>query len=339
MSQRREFKLGIVGCGRISQSYVQAVNECPNVTLSALLDIRPDVVNAAAEASQCRAFTNLDSFISESGIDGAVICAPPNVHRDVACALLNNGIHVLCEKPFATTSADAEAMIECAEAQDLVLMMASKFRYAEDIVRAKAMIASGLLGQVVFFENKFCSKVDMRGRWNADPVISGGGVVIDNGTHSIDIARYLIEPIASIRMLEGKSIMGLEVEDTGVLSFISKSGVLGTIYLSWSMNVEQASYINVWGTDGRLSVGWKESMYQHNGHHEWIPFGVGYNKVDAFRRLLGNFVDTVRGSGSPVITLDDALASVQLIEEAYASVKPASATASAGEQTWQSSIA
>jgi len=319
--QRREFKLGLIGCGRISQSYVQALGDGQSVSLAAVMDVRPEVVRAAAEASDCRGFTDLDSFVAEGGVDGAIVCAPPVYHCQIACQLLRNGIHVLCEKPFATTVEDAETMIEMAEANDLVLMMSSKFRYVEDIVRAKAMIASGLLGDIVFFENKFCSPLNMNGRWNGDPAISGGGVVMDNGTHSVDIARYLLGPIQSISLLEGKKIMGLEVEDTAILSFTTASGVLGTIHLSWSMHVEQGGYISIWGTDGRINIGWKDSQYQHDGHHEWISFGVGYNKVDAFRRLTMNFIDTIRGSSSPVITVDDALASVEAIEAAYSGAR------------------
>ncbi len=332
---RREFKLGLIGCGRISQSYVQALADYPGAVLSAVMDVRPEVVQAAAEASNCRGFTDLDSFVSESDVDGAIVCAPPSVHRSICCQLLENGMHVLCEKPFATSAEDAEAMIATADSRDLVLMMSSKFRYVEDIVRAKAMIASGLLGDIVFFENKFCSRVDMRGRWNVQPEISGGGVVIDNGTHSVDIARYLLGPIQSISLSEGKKIMGLEVEDTSILSFTTQKGVLGTIYLSWSLNVDQGGYIGIWGTDGRINIGWKDSQYQHNGHHEWISFGVGYNKVDAFRRLLENFVDTVRGSAAPIIAPEDALASVEVIEAAYASAKTAAINVN-GDKPWVS---
>jgi len=149
-------------------------------------------------------------------------------------------------------------------------------------------------------------------------------VVIDNGTHSVDIARYLLGPISSVKLQEGKRVMGLAVEDTAALSFTTQSGVLGIVHLSWSLNTDQQSYINLWGTDGRINIGWKGSEFQHNGHHEWISFGVGYNKIDAFRRLMMNFIDTVRGAAPPVITVEDALASVEVIESAYGRTRSAS---------------
>lgn len=321
MTNRRQFKLGIIGCGRISQTYFQAIADCPAISLVAVMDTRQDAASSAAEAAGCRGFTDLEQFIHESGAEGAIICAPPAFHRPIACALIDHGIHVLCEKPFATSYEDAKTMVELANERDVVLMMASKFRYVEDIVRAKAMVTSGMLGDILFYENSFCSKVSMRDRWNADLQLAGGGVVIDNGTHSVDIARYMIGPIHSVHVFEGKRVMGLPVEDTASLSFTTEDGVMGVIHLSWSINVEQESFINILGTEGKLMVGWKESKYQHNNHPEWISFGVGYNKVHTFKNLVMNFVDTVRGIGHPIISTDDALASVQVIEAAYHSMR------------------
>lgn len=325
-STRRDFKLGIIGCGRISQSYVQAIMSCPTLRLAAVMDVRNESARSTAQAAECRYFTDLETFIREAGVDGAVICAPPSEHRQIACALLQAGIHVLCEKPMATSWPDAVAMGNMATEMDLVLMMASKFRYVEDIIRAKAIIASGMLGEIQFYENRFCSKVSMKDRWNSDPAVSGGGVVIDNGTHSVDIVRYLLGPIRGVHAQEGKRVMDLPVEDTACLSFVTQQGVNGTVYLSWSINIDLGGYINIFGTEGALSIGWKETKYQHHGHQEWVLFGVGYNKVEAFKNQVTNFVDTVRGAAAPIITMEDALASVEVIESAYRSLN---------QQNWQ----
>lgn len=319
-TQRREFRIGLIGCGRISQSYLQAIKTCETIKLTAVMDTRADAAASAAEAAGAKHFTDLESFIQDSGVEGAIICAPPAEHRGIATALMEAGIHVLCEKPFATTREDAQAMVRVAEEKDRIIMMASKFRYVEDVIRAKAIITSGLLGEILYYENKFCGKVSMKGRWNSDPKVAGGGVLIDNGTHSVDIVRYLLGPIARVHAQEGKRVMNLPVEDTATLSFVTESGVDGNVFLSWSINVQEGSYINVYGTDGALSIGWKESRHQHNGHPNWISFGVGYDKVAAFRNQVENFVNTVRGSASPIITVEDGLASVEVIEAAYRSM-------------------
>jgi predicted dehydrogenase len=174
---------------------------------------------------------------------------------------------------------------------------------------------------VILFENAFTSRVDMTNRWNSNAKISGGGVLIDNGAHSVDIVRYFLGPVADVQAVEGKRVQGLTVEDTVRLSLRSKAGVMGNIDLSWSINKELDSYINVYGSNGTVSIGWKESKYRQVGSRDWVVFGKGYNKVQAFRSQLENFAKSIKGDEMLLITAEDALASVQVIEAAYASMK------------------
>ena len=97
-------------------------------------------------------------------------------------------------------------MVEKAQENDCLLMMASKFRYVDDVIKAKGVVDSGILGDIVLFENVFCSKVDMRNRWNSNRKVAGGGVLVDNGCHSVDIARYLLGPIVKVQAEEGKRV-------------------------------------------------------------------------------------------------------------------------------------
>jgi predicted dehydrogenase len=173
----------------------------------------------------------------------------------------------------------------------------------------------------VLFENAFTARVDMSRRWNADPRIAGGGVLIDNGTHSVDIVRYFLGPIEAVEAVEGKRIQGLQVEDTVRLFVRTHSGVLGSIDLSWSLNKELESYIDIYGSNGIVRVGWKESKYRPTSSPGWIVFGKGYDKVEAFQRQVENFCRAIRGEEKLLITAADALASVQVIEAAYESLR------------------
>src|SRR5206468_10874956 len=137
-----------------------------------------------------------------------IICAPPNLHHAITRHFLERGIHVLCEKPLTIASAEAIDLVKLASEKDLLLMMASKFRYVDDIIKAKAIIESGILGRIILYENSFCSKISMQDRWNADRGISGGGVLIDNGSHSADIARYLLGPIVDVQAQNGIPAQG-----------------------------------------------------------------------------------------------------------------------------------
>ncbi|MGZ0165814.1 MAG: Gfo/Idh/MocA family protein, partial [Planctomycetales bacterium] len=157
-------------------------------------------------------------------------------------------------------------------------------------------------------------------RWNSNPEISGGGVLIDNGTHSVDIIRYFLGPVAEVQVVEGRRIQQLDVEDTVRMFVRTNEGVMGSIDLSWSMNKEQPYYLSIYGSHGTVLVGWKESKYRRSNDTDWVQFGEGYNKFQAFRGQIENFTRAIRGEDKLLVSPEDALASVEVIETAYDSL-------------------
>lgn len=320
MTLNQPFRYGLVGAGAIAQAYVQAFSRSPQVVLAAVADCRRDAAEKLAGAAGCPAFLDVESMVDQADLDAAIVCTPPATHRDVCCRLLDAGLNVLCEKPLAVDSASARAMIDAADARGLAFTMASKFRYVADVIRAKSLIAEGIIGEVVLFENVFTGRVDMTQRWNSDPKIAGGGVLIDNGTHSVDVTRYFLGALAEVQAMEGHRIQDLPVEDTAKMFVRSRAGVLASIDLSWSVSKEIPYFIAVYGSQGALLVGWRESKYRRTGDSEWTVFGAGYDKVAAFQRQLENFAAAVRGDEELAVTPADALASVHVIEAAYRSL-------------------
>lgn len=317
-----QVRFALIGAGGIAQSYVQAFENHPDAKLVAVCDIRTEAAEALAERAVCPAYTSHQA-LTDNGpeFDAAIVSTPPATHEPITIHLTDRKIHVLCEKPFAVTTAAAERMIAAANIHRVKLTMASKFRYTDDMIKVKSLVASGVLGQVVLVENKFTARVDMGDRWNANPEISGGGVLIDNGTHSVDVLRYLIGPLTEIKAIQFPNVQKIAVEDTVQLFVRSARGIPATVDLSWSINKELDSYINVFGTHGTAMVGWRESRYRQHSARDWVKFGDGYNKVQAFRDELGNFARAIRDSEPLLINAQDALASVQAIEAAYRSLR------------------
>ncbi|MEO5656433.1 MAG: Gfo/Idh/MocA family oxidoreductase [Nitrospiria bacterium] len=312
---------GIIGAGAIAQTWAQAFEAFEDATVIGVADVRADAARGLADRLGCPAYESHEALMSAAPCDAVVICTPPATHPELAMFFLERKVHVLCEKPLAIDSASARLMLETARATGSHLTMASKFRYVDDVVRAKSLVLSGILGEIILFENAFTARVEMGSRWNANPALSGGGVLIDNGAHSIDLMRYFLGPLAEVQVVEGKRSQGLSVEETVRIFARSVTGVMGSVDLSWSINKELDSYINIYGSHGTVSVGWKESKYRQTSSREWVVFGKGYDKIQAFRSQLKNFSRVVRGEDVPLITAEDALASVAVIEAGYASMR------------------
>jgi predicted dehydrogenase len=316
----QKIRFGLVGAGGIAQAYAQAFEACEAAELVAVADIRPAAAAAMAEKAKCKSFESYQAMADGAALDAVIVCTPPSTHPEICIHFLQKKVHVLCEKPMSITAKSAKEMKAAADEQGVILTMASKFRFAEDVVKAKSIVASGILGEIVLFENAFTARVDMTSRWNSNPAVSGGGVLIDNGTHSVDIMRYFLGPIAEVQVVEGKRIQGLPVEDTVRIFARSTSGVMGNIDLSWSINKELEHYIRIYGSQGTVSVGWKESKYRQTSGQDWIVFGNGYNKVQSFRSQIENVAKAILGQEALIITADDGIASVEVIEAAYAAL-------------------
>ncbi len=317
----RPLAIGLVGAGAIAQAYAQAFRGLAEGRVAAVADPREEAARALAEELGCAAFSSHEEMAERARLDAVLVCTPPASHSAICLHWLARRVAVLCEKPLALDVESARRMVAAAESAGTVLTMASKFRYVEDVRRARSIVASGILGEIVLFENAFTARVDMAGRWNSQRELSGGGVLIDNGTHSVDLVRYFLGPIQEVSAVEGKNVQRLGVEDTVRLFMRSAGGVMASIDLSWSLNKELASYLDIYGSHGTVRVGWKESRYRQTGSSDWVVFGGGYDKVQALRRQLENFCRAVAGREPPLLSAEDAIASVEAIAAAYSSLR------------------
>ena len=312
--------LAVIGCGQIARAYLAALERVPRLALCGAVD--PD----AAARDRFSRETGLPTFDSIGSLysrgtqpHAALVLTPPDSHEVLACDLLQRGAHVLCEKPLAPTVEAAARMIATAGKAERRLMMGSKFRYTADVIAARELLDRRYCGDVVLYENVFCSHVDMANRWNAIATRSGGGVLIDNGCHSVDVARFLLGPIARVQAQFGRVTQAIAVEDTARLLLLSESGALGSIDLSWSVHKETTAYVRIHGTAGTIEIGWQGSRRKKVTDSDWQRFGDGYDKIAAFAAQLADFAAVIHGEGAGLIDDDDALASVVVIDRAYES--------------------
>src|SRR5438874_9983489 len=169
-----KMRIGLIGAGAIAQTHAQVLAQSATAELVGVCDVRKGAAEALAERERCPAFGAYQNLVEATGCEAAIVCTPPVSHAGICHWLLSRGINVLCEKPLAIGLREARGMVAAAEQSEATLVMASKFRYARDVIEAKSIVASGLIGEIVLFENAFTSRVDMTSRWNSDPASSGG---------------------------------------------------------------------------------------------------------------------------------------------------------------------
>lgn len=313
-------RLGIVGAGRIAGAYAEIVTGCELVEMVGVADQDPTAAKNLAQELECDVFDSHLSLAEAAQPDAVILCTPPVTHPDLATDLLREQISVMCEKPLAISSTEARRMLAVAASTNALLTMASKFRYVEDVRLAREIARSGQIGELILVENTFASRVDMADRWNSQPATAGGGVLIDNGTHSVDLVRYLLGPIGQVMALEGRRAQELEVEDTAQMFLRSSDGVRATVDLSWSLNKEREWFFEIYGSDGTIQVGWNRSRYRFGDDGDWIELGSGYSRQQAMRAQVANFAAAILKGEELRIDATDAIASVEVIEAAYRSL-------------------
>ena len=320
VSASPRLRFALIGTGGIAQTYAQAFQSSDCCELVAVADVNENSAKAYAEPFNAKSYKDYKILAENNAIDAVIIATPPNTHPEIAMFFMNRNIHVLCEKPLCLSVAEAKQMIECAEKTNVKFTMATKFRYCEDVVRAKAILASGVLGEIVQFENAFTAKVDMSKRWNSQEEISGGGVLMDNGTHSVDIIRYFLGAITEVLAVETGATQNLSVDENVKLLAKTENNIAASVDLTWGINKELPNFISVYGTNGTLHIGWQASKYKLNSSPDWTIFGKGYDKVQAFKSKIENFRNAIVDGEELLTKPSDALASVEVIEAAYKSL-------------------
>ncbi|MGH7550538.1 MAG: Gfo/Idh/MocA family protein [Gemmatimonadota bacterium] len=310
-------RFAIVGHGRIAAQHAAAIEATDEACLVAVAD--PDALarRSAEERWNCRSHASIDRLLAEEEIDAAIVCTPPALHLPHVERLLFTGQHVLCEKPLAPTSRAARAMVQRAGAAGRTLMASTKFCFVPDLHEARRRVEGGEIGRPLACEVAFCAPVAVAGGWMLRPELSGGGVVMDNGTHAFDVLATALgaDPVV-LSAAFGPRVASPSVEDAAEIQIRIGEGIVGRIALSWSHFTKDLDYFVIHGTDGTIRVGWPGSQIRRHGDREWVPFGSGYDKTREFASQLQDFLSVLRG-GRPSVPPEQAVKAVEFVEGVY----------------------
>jgi UDP-N-acetyl-2-amino-2-deoxyglucuronate dehydrogenase len=252
-------RTAIVGCGKVGHIHAGALTTLPESQLVAVCDNDP--ARAAAFAAQYGAapFSDVRTMVAQSGAEAVVICTPHPLHAEPAVAAAESGAHVLVEKPLAASLADCDAMIAAAARAGVRLGTVSQRRFFPAVLRMKQAIDAGkigtpILGSVVMLswrDEKYYQSDPWRGKWSTE----GGGVLINQSPHHLDILQWLMGPIEEISgAWANLSHPYVEVEDTAVATIRFRRGGLGSVMVSLCQKPGIYTKIHVHGSNG-ASVG------------------------------------------------------------------------------------
>ncbi len=291
--------IGIIGCGNITrQRHAPEYSSNKDCEIAAFCD---PVQERAAELSARyggRIYTSYKALLSDERVEAISVCSANHTHAEIAIEALYMGKHVLCEKPMATGSAQAMAMIEAQKASGKVLMIAHNQRFFPAHIMAKNILEKGELGRVISFRTTFKHSgpeywtIDKASNWFFDKAKASFGVLGDLGIHKIDLISYLLSDKivnVSARMATLHK-EGATVEDNAFCIFQTQKGVMGSMEVSWSNYGSEENNTVIYCEKGTMSLcsdpehgliitmpDGKKSCHQVGGastNDEQIPSGV-----------------------------------------------------------------
>lgn len=262
-ARQKTIRLGFAGVGWIGLNRMKAVTELDFVEAAAIYDPSEESLVAAKEqVPDAHAVATFEELL-EQKLDGIVIATPSALHASQSIAALERGMAVFCQKPLARTNAETIAVIEAARKADRLLMTDLSYRYIRGVDRMRELIRSGEIGHVFAIDLTFHNAYGPNKPWFFDYQQSGGGCLIDLGTHLIDLALYLtgarsVENLQSDLYRQGRLLQSPinEVEDFASVVWNQDDGSTTRIACSWNLSAGCDAVIDVvcYGTGGTLAL-------------------------------------------------------------------------------------
>lgn len=252
-------RVGLIGCGKVATIHAAALRSLPEAAFVVACDANPDRAAAFAAKYGVRPFPDVSSMLREGGIEAVIIGTPHPLHAEPAVLAAAAGVHVLVEKPMAATLADCDAMLAAARKSEVTLGVISQRRFLAPVQRMKAAIDAGKIGTPalgVFLmyswrEPGYYNSDPWRGKWDTE----GGGVLVNQSPHQLDILLWLMGPAAEVSGCWANiNHPTVEVDDTAVATIRFANGGLGSVITSVAQRPGIYTKVHIHGSNG-ASVG------------------------------------------------------------------------------------
>src|SRR5690606_5292789 len=256
------------------------------------------------------------------GPDAIVVTSANAHHRDLVLEAARRGVHVLCEKPLATSVADAEKMVAACREAGVVLMTAFPVHFSPAVEALRSAIADGTLGEVIGLTGTNNGKLPAGRDWFTDVDLAGGGSLVDHTVHIAEILDSVFGAPTTVHAVANQILYadraGEGAETGGLVTLTYDSGLVATIDCSWSQPADAPTWgglrLQALGTGGQLQI---DAFAQHvGGPGQWLPYGSDLDGL-----LLEAFLDAVRAGQAVDPTGEVGLRTVKIVAAAQESVR------------------
>lgn len=230
----KEYKFGLVGCGRISSKHIDAIKNIPNAKLTAVCDINEDRAKAVSEkAGLDKYFLSYDEMLQNEDIDIVNILTPSGLHPEHTIDIVKKyKKHIIVEKPMALKLSDADNMIRICDLNSVRLFVVKQNRYNLPVTRLRQAVENGEFGKIFMGsvrvrwsrDQKYYDQDDWRGTWKLD-----GGVLANQASHHIDLLEWMLGTPVSVMARTETYMSDIEVDDTAAAIIKFENGAMGII--------------------------------------------------------------------------------------------------------------
>jgi predicted dehydrogenase len=350
----RSLNVAIIGCGRVGEREALAVTSTPELRLIGVSDVGLGFREKALRLGQkygCDAVNNWHHLVMRDDVDIVIVSTPNNFHKEMCVEAMKHGKHVICEKPLAAHPEEAVDMLLAAQASGVKLMTNFNHRCHEHNQRAKEILDQGLIGSPIFFRGRIGhgrfivgpspsgpERFQCQDTWYMDINYTGGGTLIDNGVHLLDLARWFIGEefveaqgavTYNLDICDSQIKRASECEDNAFGIFKTKQGCIASIHSSW-VQWQGYLYLEIFGTNGSLIVNNDQIQGQvsYNVFSRHGEPSANITEVPAclrpdpsWKRQLQEFVAAIREDREPRPNAYDGLQSLRMVHAIYSSSK------------------
>jgi len=349
----KTYKLAIIGCGKVAHLHAKAIGNLSNAKLAAVWSRTKASADKFADAYKAKPYSDIGAMIRENDIDLAIVCNPHPYHKDVAVEAARAGANVLVEKPLASTLEDCDAIIHACRQSGAQLGVISQRRWYAPVQRVHKAIVDGKIGKPVlgtvnmlgWRDQKYYESDPWRGTWDME----GGGVLVNQSPHQLDILLWLMGEVNEVYGLwRNLNHPYIEVDDTALAIVKFKNGGIGNIIVSNSQKPGIYGKVQIHGSNG-ASVGvqtdggamfvagmssvleppvndlWTVPGEEHL-LNEWIrEDSAEFERIDPtiyyFERQIEEFLQALDECRTPFVTGEDGRRVVELFTAIYRSTR------------------